>query len=50
MDGRTAAVLLRITGSLCALGVLATGIYIRSIAAAAAGIWMGVLANFPDLR
>ena len=47
---RTAAVILRVTGTLCALGVLATGVCIRSITAAAAGIWMGMLANFPDLR
>lgn len=47
---RAVAVIMRVTGSLCALGVLATGIYVRSIAAAAAGIWMGMLANFPDLR
>lgn len=45
-----AAVVLRITGSLCAAGVLATGIYIRSIAAAAAEIWMAALANVPKLR
>ncbi len=50
MDERTSAAVLRVTGTLCALGVLATGVYIRSIAAAAAGIWMGALANFPDLR
>ena len=50
MEERTAALLLRIAGTLCALGVLATGICIRSIAAAAAGIWMGMLANFPQLR
>ena len=47
---RTAAVVLRVAGTLCALGVLATGVYIRSVAAAAAGIWMGLLANFPALR
>lgn len=50
MPERTAAIVLRVTGTLCALGVLATGVCIRSIAAAAAGIWMGMLANFPDLR
>ncbi len=50
MPERAAAVLLRVAGSICALGVTATGIYIRSAAAAAAGIWMGVLANFPQMR
>ncbi len=50
MPRRAAAVILRITGTLCALGVLATGIYIRSVAAAAIGLWMGALANFPELR
>ena len=50
MPERTAAVILRLTGTLCAAGVFMTGIYIRSIAAAAAGIWMGVLANFPKMR
>ncbi len=50
LSERTTAVILRVTGSLCALGVFATGVYIRSIAAAAAGIWMAALANFPQLR
>ena len=50
MTERAAASILRVTGTLCALGVLATGVCIRSIAAAAAGIWMVVLANFPDMR
>ena len=50
MEERTADTVLRVTGTLCALGVLATGVCIRSVAAAAAGIWMGALANFPDLR
>ena len=50
MPEKTAAAVLRFAGTLCALGVLATGIYIRSVAAAAAGIWMGLLANFPALR
>ena len=40
---------LRVTGSLCALGAAATGIAVRSPAAAAAGIWLLVLANAPDL-
>ena len=50
MEERAADTVLRVTGTLCALGVLATGVCIRSVAAAAAGIWMGALANFPDLR
>ena len=50
MELRTADAVLRVTGTLCAIGVLSTGICIRSIAAAAAGIWMGALANFPALR
>ena len=35
---------------LLSLGVLATGLCIRSVSAAAVGIWLGVLANFPDMR
>lgn len=46
----TAEVILRVTGSLCAVGVTATGIAIRSPAAAAAGLWMAALANLPELR
>ena len=49
-DGKTAARILRVTGTLCAAGVLATGICVRSITAAAVGIWMAALANFPELR
>lgn len=50
MPASWAAVVLRIAGNLCAAGVLATGVYIHSIAAAAAGIWMAALANVPELR
>ena len=50
MSPAAASMFLRITGTLCALGVLATGICIHSVTAAAVGIWMGALANFPDLR
>ncbi len=50
MPERAAQLVLRAMGTACALGVLATGVYIRSIAAAAAGIWMGMLANFPQMR
>lgn len=46
----TASVILRVLGTLCALGVTVTGVTIRSPAAAAAGIWMAVLANCPELR
>ncbi len=50
MPERTAAILLQAVGNLCALGVFVTGLCIRSVAASAAGIWMGALANWPDLR
>lgn len=50
MPEKGAAVVLCICGSLCAVGVILTGVYIRSIAAAAIGIWMALLANVPDLR
>lgn len=50
MDERTAGVILRVVGTLCAIGVLCTGVCIRSFTAAAVGIWMGALANFPNLR
>ncbi len=50
MEPRTADIILRVIGTACALGVFATGLCIRSMAAAAAGIWMGALANWPDLR
>ncbi len=47
---RAAAIVMRVLGTVCALGVIATGISMASPAAAAAGIWMAVLANMPDLR
>ena len=50
MPASGAAVVLRVCGSLCAVGVILTGVYIRSAAAAAIGIWMVLLANVPDLR
>ena len=50
MSPTAAERVLQVTGTLCALGVFFTGVYIRSVAAAAAGIWMGMLANFPRLR
>ncbi|MCD7769143.1 MAG: hypothetical protein LUH36_03360 [Oscillospiraceae bacterium] len=50
MKPQWASAVLRIAGSLCALGVLVTGLHIRSVAAAAVGIWMAALANVPELR
>ena len=50
MSPAAARRVLRVLGTVCAAGVLATGIYIRSVTAAAVGIWMGALANFPALR
>lgn len=47
---RAADTVLRLLGTACALGVAATGVLIASPAAAAAGIWMALLANVPDLR
>ena len=50
MPEETAVRFLRWTGSICAIGVTATGIGISSIPAAAAGVWMLLLAKRPDLR
>lgn len=47
---KTAKIVMRVLGSACAAGVIATGFIMDSPAAAAAGIWMAVLANVPDLR
>jgi stage IV sporulation protein FB len=47
---RTASDILRISGTVCGLGVAVTGLFIGSLAAAGAGIWITVLANVPDLR
>lgn len=41
---------LRASGTLCGIGVMLTGWQLHSVAAAAAGIWMTVLANAPGLR
>ena len=49
MPERTARRVLRVLGTLCALGVTATGIAIRVPTAVAAGIWMCALANSSDL-
>jgi stage IV sporulation protein FB len=46
----TAQRLLCLMGTVCGLLVTVTGIFIRSPAAAGAGIWMTGLANIPDLR
>jgi len=50
MPERAAETILRILGSLCAAGVAATGLWMGSPAVIAAGIWMLVLANVPNLR
>ncbi len=50
LSEEAALAVLRVTGTLCALGVVVTGVCIRSVSAAAVGIWLGVLANFPDMR
>ena len=39
-----------VLGNLSALGVAATGISLRSAAAAAAGVWLAVLVNLPKMR
>ena len=50
MPARTAAVILRLCGNLCAAGVILTGLWTGSFVAAAMGIWMAALANMPRLR
>lgn len=50
LSPQTASIVMRVLGTACAVGVAATGITMASPAAAAAGIWMAVLANVPDLR
>jgi stage IV sporulation protein FB len=47
---KTAQVFLRLLGTVCGLCVAITGVFIRSLAAACAGIWMTGLANMPELR
>ena len=47
---KTAAIFLRVSGSLCGAAVAGTGIYLRSWSACAMGIWLAVLANCPKLR
>lgn len=41
---------IRVIGTICGICVAGTGVFLRSVAAAAAGIWMTVLANAPGLR
>ena len=50
LPDRFSAVILRICGNVCAAGVILTGIWTGSLAAAGAGIWMAALANMPHLR
>ena len=50
MPERTALAVMRVLGSACGAAVCVTGAALRSPAAAAAGIWMTVLANAPELR
>lgn len=50
LPAKAAALVIRITGTLCGVGVAVTGAAVGSPAAAAAGIWMAALANFPGLR
>lgn len=50
MPERIALLLMRIAGTLCGVGVAATGCMLGSFPAAAVGVWMTVLANHPELR
>ena len=50
MDAPRAEWVMARLGTACALAVAITGAAIRSPAAAAVGIWLGILANRPDLR
>jgi stage IV sporulation protein FB len=50
LPGRMVAIIICVAGNLCALGVTLTGVYARSAAAAAMGIWLAVLVNVPRLR
>jgi len=47
---RASETVMRVIGTLCGICVMISGIILRSAAAAAAGIWMTVLANAPGLR
>lgn len=50
LPARTCAVILRLCGNICAIGVILTGLWAGSLFAAAVGIWMAALANVPHLR
>ena len=50
MSAPTAERLLRVMGTICGVCVVVSGVFLRSAAAAAAGIWMTALANVPELR
>ena len=45
-----ADVILRVSGCLCAAGIVALGGITRSLAAVAAGIYLAALVNFPSMR
>lgn len=47
---RAADVILRVSGCVCAAGIMALGAAMRSLAAVAAGIYLAALVNFPSLR
>lgn len=47
---RAADVILRVSGCVCALGIVALGVALRSFAAVAAGIYLAALVNFPSMR
>lgn len=47
---RAADVILRVSGCVCAAGIVALGAAMCSLAAIAAGIYLAALVNFPSLR
>lgn len=47
---RAADVILRVSGCVCAVGIVALGVALRSFAAVAAGIYLAALVNFPSMR
>ena len=50
MPCRTAGVVMRLCGNLCAVGTIVSGLWSGSMGGAVMGIWMAVLANMPHLR
>lgn len=50
LDERRLERWMRLSGSLCAGLLIAGGLWSRLIVLSAAGIWLGVLVNFPGLR